>query len=160
VSAARAFFGFDPKGTVHLEDGRTFLERGEDRYGAVFLDAFGSETPPYHLFTAEAFEAVKRRLEPGRGPPVNLLTMGPPEPGNAPWRAAYKTLRSVFKEVRAFSASDTYQDVGNVVLFASDGPLAPRAAVRAGVKTNVDFMLGNELTLTEPELSRSLLLTD
>jgi spermidine synthase len=161
IKAARKYFRFSPQGQVSLEDGRTFLERGQERYGLIVLDAFSSETPPYHLFTREAFEAARRRLEPDGILAVNLVTLARGR-GQLPWASAYKTLRQVFPQVRAFQASDPYEDLGNVLFFCSQTPLrevlaqTPRPAIREDLR----LMLSRELKLEEPALSKALGLSD
>lgn len=162
VDVARRYFGFSSKGVVAVEDGRTFLERSKGRYAAVFLDAFGPETPPYHLFTREAFEAAREALEPRGILAINLVTLVH-APGDEAWKATLKTLRTVFPNVRAFRASDAYEGLGNVVFFCSDGPLpleSVLAKARPAIKANIAFMASHELTPTLAELDGAPLLTD
>jgi len=60
VRLASDRFGF--KGDVKVADGRTFLLRDTRRYDAIILDAFLGGTVPEHLYTREAFEEIKNRL--------------------------------------------------------------------------------------------------
>lgn len=162
IAAARRYFGFAPRGDVFVEDGRLHLERNRRRYGVVFLDAFGSESPPYHLFTAESFAAARRSLEPGGILAVNVVSRlaGAGEP----WRSAYKTLGGVFAHVRAFQGGPEHEGLGNVVLFASDvplpegGPTMNRARPR--VRPDLAFMLDHELSPAPGELDAALSMTD
>ncbi|HAM35623.1 MAG TPA: hypothetical protein DEB40_03570 [Elusimicrobia bacterium] len=162
LNAAKTWFGYAPRGNVFVDDGRTFLERATERYGIIVLDAFAAESPPYHLFSREALEAMKKRLEPGGILAVNIVSLVK-GPGNEPWLAAYKTLRAIFPEVRAFSASETYEDIANVLLFASDLSLADNGAslrARPFVRPDVQDMLGRELVPSDEELGRATLMSD
>jgi len=66
VDVAKRFFGFREDATMraHVADGRRFIEEARVRYDVIFLDAFGSESIPYHLATEEFLDAVRRALGP------------------------------------------------------------------------------------------------
>ena len=49
---------------AYVKDGRRFIEERPGLYDIVFLDAFGSESVPYHLTTREFLQAVRRSLTP------------------------------------------------------------------------------------------------
>jgi spermidine synthase len=163
VAVAKGYFGYAPRGQTIVEDGRTFLERGGGCYDLIALDAFATESPPYHLFSREAALAMKRRLEPQGILTINIVSLIRP-PGDEAWLAAYKTLKTVFPEVRAFVGSDPYRDLANVLLFASDGPLADagRGARRARpfAAGDITMMLSRELVPDPDELARVAVLTD
>ncbi|MDE2038778.1 MAG: fused MFS/spermidine synthase [Elusimicrobia bacterium] len=122
VDVARRWFAFSPSGTLAVEDGRRYLETCRRRYDLIFLDAFNSEAPPFQLFTRESFELMRRHLNPGGLLSINLLSGIHGRDGEA-WRSAERTLASVFPEVSACLASETLEDLGNVVFFAADGRL-------------------------------------
>lgn len=162
VDAAKTYFGFSPKGRVFIEDGRTFLERSAPRYDLVFLDAFAAESPPYHLFTQESFSIIRRSLGPDGILAVNLVTMVH-DRGGRPWLAALKTLRSVFPQVRAYLASDAYDDLANVVFFCSNAPLTSAGAAaraRPQIRKNLEAMLARELQPSADSLFRATLMND
>jgi spermidine synthase len=64
VDVAREFFGFrqDARMRAYVSDGRRLIERCENRYDVIFLDAFSSDSIPYHLATREFLLAVRRAL--------------------------------------------------------------------------------------------------
>lgn len=162
VDVARRYFGFAPKGRVALEDGRGFLEKAAEKYAVVFFDAFGPEAPPYHLFTRESFEAAGAALEPGGILAVNLVTLVDVA-GDDGWVATFKTLRSVFGNVRAYRASPAYEGLGNVVFFCSNGPLPVESApakLRASIRADAALMAKNELKPSLERLDAAPLLTD
>ncbi|MBI4375596.1 MAG: fused MFS/spermidine synthase [Elusimicrobia bacterium] len=166
IEVARTYFGFSPKrGAATVEDGRTFLSRCAAqgrRYDLIFLDAFATESPPYHLFTLESFQVMRQALEPDGILAVNLVSLVHGK-GGRPWRSAYKTLQAAFPGVRAFMASDAYEGLANIVFLASAGPLHDEKAhsrLRPSIKADVLSMLSRELKVSGPEAQREALLSD
>lgn len=159
--AARDEFGFAPKGTVTLGDGRSSLDAAAGRWELGYVDAFGAEAPPAHMFTDEAFETMKARLAPDGVLAVNIVSAISGK-DDGPWKALYKTLSGRFVHVRAFVASDPNDSLANVLLFASDGALdagVPSASPER-VRQEVRTMLARELTPSPRELDAAVLLTD
>ena len=66
VEVAKQFFGFNEDETLkaYVQDGRQFIEERPNVYDIIFLDAFGSDSIPYHLATREFLEAVRRAITP------------------------------------------------------------------------------------------------
>ena len=160
AQTAREDFGFQPKGRVSIGDGRALLEGSGGPWDLAFLDAFGAESPPAHLFTAEAFERVKRSLSPDGVFAINLVT-ALSVPDDRPWRAVYRTMAEVFPNVRAFVASEPTDGLANVLLFASAGPLEagpPDAPDRTSKE--VALMLSRELRPGPRDLADVPVLTD
>lgn len=159
-ATARRDFGYAPKGTVTVGDGRAALDASTGRWELAYLDAFGAESPPSHLFTAESFALMRDRLTPDGVVAVNLVSAIDGK-DDLPWKAVYKTLQGEFSTVRAFVASDPNSGLANVLLFASNGPLdarAPKAPER--VRREVELMLTRELHPTVHELDMAPALTD
>ena len=105
---------------------------------------------------------MKRRLEPRGLVALNIVSLLRP-PGDEAWLAAYKTLQSVFPEVRAFAGSDDFEGLANVLLFASDAPLADEgAALRARpfARADIQAMLSREMIPAPGDLARAPLLRD
>lgn len=159
-SAARRWFAFSPAGAVTIADGRAGLDSAGGPWDLVFLDAFGAESPPTHLFTTEAFAALRGRLNPDGVLAVNLVC-SVHEPGAKAWRAVYRTLKTAFPNVRAFVASDPNEGLANVLFFASDGPVdAPARAAEEPVRAEIAKMLSRELSPAPSELAAVPTLTD
>jgi hypothetical protein len=55
----------DDRQIVHIADGREFIEKTEQHYDLIMLDAFSADSIPYMLATREFLLAVKQRLKPG-----------------------------------------------------------------------------------------------
>lgn len=162
VAVARRFFSFAPKGHVAVEDGRGYFEKKHGEYAAIFLDAFGPEAPPYHLFTRESFEAAHGALQPGGIFAINLVTLVD-KPGDDAWRATYKTLQTVYPNVRAYRGSDSYLGLANVLFFASDGPLPlekTEKGAREQIRPAIAAMNAHELSAPPGDLDAVAVLTD
>ncbi|UPT72942.1 MAG: fused MFS/spermidine synthase [Elusimicrobiota bacterium] len=160
VDAAKRRFGYEPRGRVVVGDGRALLEAGMGPWDLAFLDAFGAESPPAHLFTSEAFERLRDSLAPGGVLAVNVVSAVAP-PDDLPWRAVYRTLSTSFPHVRAFVASDPNAGLANILIFASESPLqagAPKSPDR--VSREVVQMLGKELKPDARELASAPVMTD
>ena len=71
VAVAREYFALPDHPRIHVAvaDGRAYLQRRRERYGAILVDAY-TRGPygailPYHLATQEFFEIVRHRLVNG-----------------------------------------------------------------------------------------------
>lgn len=128
VAVARDFFGVTegPRTRIFVADGHEYLERATERYDIILIDAHlhpGERTDatghPVSLKNDEFYASIHRRLNAGGVVMFNLLT-GPD---------AQRYLGSIR---RAFPASDLYhpRGTGNLVVFASPGPLAGDVELR------------------------------
>jgi spermidine synthase len=63
IEIARREFAF--AGDVTPGDGRAVLAREGRRYDLIFLDVCTADRLPWHLFTFEAMQLMRRRLSPG-----------------------------------------------------------------------------------------------
>ena len=63
IEIARREFAF--AGDVTPGDGRAVLARQDRRYDLIFLDVCTADRLPWHLFTFEAMQFIRRRLSPG-----------------------------------------------------------------------------------------------
>lgn len=66
IEVAKSHFGFreDDKLRAYAADGRAYVERSEDRYDVILLDAFGTHDIPYALVTQEFLRSVRRITAP------------------------------------------------------------------------------------------------
>ena len=66
VRVAGEYFGFraDANDRVLVGDGRSVLEREKGPWDAIFLDAYFSDSVPFHLTTLEFFQLCRDRLSP------------------------------------------------------------------------------------------------
>ena len=63
IEIARREFAF--AGEVTPGDGRAVLARQDRRYDLIFLDVCTADRLPWHLFTIEAMQLIRRQLPPG-----------------------------------------------------------------------------------------------
>lgn len=109
---------------VRTGDARLLTEDEPSRaYDLVVGDAFGALAVPWHLTTREFVAEVRRVLRPGGLYALNLIDRGP----LAFARAEAATLAEAFEHVAVLGTPDG----GNLVLLASDEPLA-RPALEPG----------------------------
>jgi predicted membrane-bound spermidine synthase len=164
LDIARKYFDLPANVPVILEDGRRYVERTDERYDFVVLDAFNSELHPTHLFTREFFESVDRILTPGGVFAINVLAMPHAEPDA--WRAVYATLRERFSHIRIFLGDDL-QDrsaIGytNMFFVASHESLPPAEPGRGGNprETQVLAQMAQHEMVGRPEPGVGVVLTD
>ncbi|MBI4060381.1 MAG: fused MFS/spermidine synthase [Elusimicrobia bacterium] len=160
AEAAYQEFGYEPKGRVVVGDGRASLEAGLGPWDLAFLDAFGSESPPAHLFTIASFARVRDCLTPGGVFAINVVG-AIDSPDDRAWKAVYRTLSASFPHVRAFVANEPSAGLANILLFASTGPLeAGPPAAPARSSREVALMLGRELRPAPRDLAPAPILSD
>ena len=145
IAIAKRYFQVPEDTRLHLfaKDGRRFVQEATDTYDLVFLDAYNSDTIPFHLTTREFYREIKAHLAPGGVVVSNIIgTLRGPQ--SAFFRSMYRTLSEVFPTVYVVPTYD--QRAGwvlgdiNIILFAtqdatrlSRGELVARAG-RVGGK--------------------------
>lgn len=109
---AKTFFGLPANVRVHLEDGRAFLNRSQEKWDLIYLDCFAGENPPWYLLTTEGMGVMHDHLAPGGRLLVNTVTRESGSPGLARIEAG---LMQVFPQVDVFVDRLKDQQVYNVV---------------------------------------------
>lgn len=118
---AKAHFGLeDDQATIYHVDGRQYLIGCYKTYDAIIMDAFGSSSIPFHLVTEEAFALVRSRLVPRGIVAVNVQCVGWHDPIVSSLAA---TLNRQFAHVLALPIAEPPDQLGNLVLLASDREL-------------------------------------
>jgi spermidine synthase len=118
---AADYFGLaEHEARVHLMDGRQFLLSTDGVYDLIVLDAYGSSSIPFHLASREAFALMASKLAPDGVFALNAQSVG--------WRSTLvnslaATLGTRFRNVRALPTMEPPDNLGNVILFASDRSL-------------------------------------
>jgi spermidine synthase len=120
---AQEYFGFD--GEVVVADGRRFLQRSEAAWDVIFVDAFAGGSPPWQLYTKEAFELYHAHLEPGGIVVLNFVGSHL-DPAQLPALEAVVTTAS-----QVFTAVDVFPDpwepddypTRNIFIVAAGEPL-------------------------------------
>lgn len=126
---AREFFAVpqDPRLRIAISDGRTFLQRSGQRYGALIVDAYGSGPQgafiPYHLATLEFFRLAWGRLDNGGCLVYNVMGIYGGDNDDIV-RNVMTTLSNVFQAVYAFRARTSVNTVF-VAMRIAPAELAP-----------------------------------
>ena len=130
ADVARRWFHLprDRRLDVEVEDGRSYLQAHDRRWDVIALDAYYSDSIPFHLATQEFLELVRERLTPGGIVLANVV--GALEgPQSKLFRAFYRTYRSVFPSVDVYAVDYFIGDrdsVQNLILVAGEGALPSR----------------------------------
>lgn len=125
VDVAREHFAVPDDIEVEVEDGRRYLARDERQWDVIGLDAYYSDSIPFHLATREFLELVRERLTPGGLVVANVI--GSLEgPGSRLFRSFYRTYREVFPTVLVHPVIEQDFDTDpealrNIMLVATDG---------------------------------------
>jgi spermidine synthase len=130
VRVARQWFALpdDPRLDVAVEDGRRYLQqREDDRWDVIVIDAYFADSIPFHLATAQFFELVRSRLNPGGIVVSNVIGAIEGE-GSQLLRSMAKTYRSVFPTVAVHAVHDV-ASIGNVIVVATEGALPSEATL-------------------------------
>ena len=160
ASVAREYFALpdDERINVHTGDGRAFLERTDQAYDLIIVDAFDDYDVPRLLKTEEFMRTARFRLTPGGVVAYNFIGRMQGD-RSRPFRSLYRTLGNVFPNVWVFPIRPevfiTLTEDRNIVLFGTDVPitsdeLLARIADRAGDRVGVTCFerFGEDLLLT------------
>ena len=114
-----------PRIDVEVADGRQFLVRNADRYDVIAIDAYFSDSVPFHLTTREFYELVRERLNPGGVVVVNIIGAIGGGPSQL-FRAFYRTHRAVFPTVAVHPVYEggarNPTEVRNIIVVSTDRP--------------------------------------
>jgi spermidine synthase len=141
-----------PRLQVEVEDGRRFLTEDDRRWDAIMIDAYYSDSIPFHLTTQEFLQLVQSRLRPG-GLVISNVIGSIRGTGSELFRSFYRTYRTVFPTVLVHpvvSQGEVALDdraLRNIMLLATEGaaPAKPFLQSRAR-ELRQDFPRGADLT--------------
>ena len=126
VKAAHTYFAVprDPRLKVTVEDGRRFLAASDGSWDVIVVDAFYSDSIPFHLATREFLELVRSRLAPGGLVAANLIgAVRGPE--SRLFRSMLRTYRAVFPTVNIHPVlepgAEDLESISNIILVAGEG---------------------------------------
>ncbi len=108
------------RGRVVIEDGRLFLCSCRQRYDFIVLDAYSSDTIPFHLITREMFTAAREHLTDDGILAINYI--GPPR-HDVVTDSLVRTLADVFgpDRVVSYRSTDDPEAVQVIYFFAFRG---------------------------------------
>jgi MFS family permease len=110
------------RGRAVIQDGRWFLQQLNQPVDFLVLDAYSSDTIPFHLITREFFELARSRLTDDGVLAINYI--GRPE-GDPVTASLLRTLAAVFGpgNLRAFRTTDDPSAVQVIIIFAMRRPM-------------------------------------
>ncbi|MGQ9663358.1 MAG: spermidine synthase [Kiritimatiellia bacterium] len=114
-----------PAGRVVIEDGRQYLVRQTNRVDFIVLDAYNSDSIPFHLITREFFELVRSRLTDDGILAINYI--GRPQ-NDFVTESLFRTLAEVFgpERVVAYRTGKRRDEVQVLAVFAFRQPMELR----------------------------------
>jgi spermidine synthase len=120
----------DPRLVVEVDDGRRFLQRTDERYDVIMVDAFYADGVPFHLTTLEFVELMRDRLTPGGVIATNVIGAITGSSSQIT-RALWKTYGAVFPTVKlhpVFEGRYDRQpsDIRNIILVATERAAPPK----------------------------------
>ncbi|HYG95655.1 MAG TPA: fused MFS/spermidine synthase [Solirubrobacterales bacterium] len=116
----------NPRMQTFAEDARPWLERSEDGYDVIMVDAYRQPYIPFYLATREFFELTRDRLAPGG---LVIVNVGHPEGGQELERVLGRTMAAAFPRVLRYPIEET-----NTLLVAGEGTFSG-ARLRANLES-------------------------
>jgi spermidine synthase len=113
----------DPRLRVEVDDGRRYVADNDGPWDVIVVDAFYSDSIPFHLATREFLELARSRLSPG-GLVVTNIIGAVRGPDSRLFRSMLRTYRAVFPTVAVHPVRDGGNDlesVRNIIVVAGDG---------------------------------------
>lgn len=109
---AKSEFGLDsknPRIKIYHQDGRSFLNNVNEKYDAIFIDAFKGLNAPFELTTYEALQKAKSALNDNGIVITNIISSLEGKDSKF-IKYEYSTYKEVFSEVKVFKVKDTKND--------------------------------------------------
>ncbi|MFA5136806.1 MAG: fused MFS/spermidine synthase [Patescibacteria group bacterium] len=104
--------------TIFHEDGRIFINRRQNKYDAIFTDAFNGFIPVAYLNTTEAYSSLSQALKPGGILYINIISA---LEGRSSYlfQTCYHTLKQVFPSVYVYGTrQENPEALQNIVFVA------------------------------------------
>lgn len=161
VDAAERYFNLSESEnlSVHVMDGREYLEQTNETYDVVVLDAFRKDKVPFHLATREFFQMIHEKTDE-EGVVVSNLISTSSGPGSRFAKSYYRTMSGEFRSMYYFPTRET-AFVQNIEVVASKNP---KLSEQELMERNRDFRhrdLSQEIqNLEEVNTSDAMILTD
>jgi spermidine synthase len=122
VDVAYRFFGLprDSRLAVEADDGRRYLARTDKQWDVIAVDAYYSDSIPFHLTTFEFLQLVRERLKPGGILIANVIG-AITGPDSRLFRSFVRTYRTVFPTVVVHPVEQQPGQIQNLIVLAMEG---------------------------------------
>lgn len=141
IDVARRYFWFpeDERMRIFNEDARRYVQRTGETYDIVVVDAYTSDSLPFHLTTAEFFAELEAVMAPDGVIAYNLIAAVEGENSEL-FRSMYRTAESVFDDVWVFpiglAAEGAPAQTRNIAVLVTNTRL-PESELRARIARRV-----------------------
>lgn len=123
----------DPRVNVEVEDGRRYLVAEDGPWDAIVIDAFYSDSIPFHLATREFLDLARSRLAPGGVLVANIIGAVRGSESRL-FRSMLRTYRSVLPTVAVHPVAEPGDDdltaIRNIILVAGEGAAPSKRFLR------------------------------
>lgn len=142
IDVARRYFGLPEDGRLRVftEDARRYVQRAEGEYDVVIVDAYYSDSLPFHLTTEEFFSEIDDRLAPDGVVAYNVISSLVGSRSKL-FRSMYLTAGGVWDHLWAFPigyGSDGLTTTNrNIIMLATDADVT-EAMLRDRIERRVD----------------------
>lgn len=118
TNIAKKYFGLkdDERLNIYHQDGRSFINKSEKKYDAIFVDAFKGHNVPFELTTVEAYSKMKEMLNEKGCVMVNVISAIEGEKSGF-IKQEFSTFKEVFEDVKVFDVDNTNEgEIRNLIL--------------------------------------------
>lgn len=142
VDVAKEYFWLpeDDRLRVFTEDARRYVQRAQETYDIVIVDAYYSDALPFHLTTEEFFLEVKERMAADGVIAYNVIS-SPSGATSELFRSMYRTVGGVWNDVWVFpigyGSDGDAEALRNIIVLATDTSL-DQATLEERIAARVD----------------------
>ncbi|MHB1451821.1 MAG: spermidine synthase [Coriobacteriia bacterium] len=128
VDVARKYFWLpeDERSRVFVEDARRYVQTTDETYDIVIVDAYYSDSLPFHLTTQEFLRELKAVMAPDGVVAYNVIS-APEGDASQLFRSMYRTAETVWGEIRVFpiglGTDGNTLAKRNMIVLATDMPI-------------------------------------
>lgn len=132
VDVARQYFWLpeDERSRVFVEDARRYVQSTKETYDVVIVDAYYSDSLPFHLTTDEFLREVKGVMTADGVLAYNVISSAE-GPGSDLFRSMYRTAGGVWDDLWVFpigiGTDGTAQTRRNIIVLATDAQVSEQA---------------------------------
>jgi predicted membrane-bound spermidine synthase len=127
---AKSYFGLEEKGNIIIDDGRHFINKCDEKYDLIIIDALLGENVPSHLLSLECFQKLKTLLYPSGKIFIEFDGIEKGETGKAQ-KMLYNTITSAGFDCQTFSSVPGAYDSDIMYLAGADVVIADTITIDA-----------------------------